>query len=388
MKRKSVSITNVHKFRDKRLIIYKQSSTTNWYAKFFAEKKYKVRSLGTESFNEAKQTAFDWYDQLRFGQKQGVPVHGIKYKDILVQFDNYLKLQIKSGELKKQLYKDYKIKLNGALKRYFKNYLLHDIQLKNMMEFREHRILKDGVKHSTVKHDFVPLSLLLKWCDTQDIIKTLPKFPPKSKLQKSNPRPWFSPDEWKELKKVSSERIKNGRGTRVKHDRQELHDFMIWIVNTGMRVEETFRVRFEDVTIHKKKDGKKSSFESRFPVRGKTGFRRGRGLVGSVRVYERICKRYPDHKSSDLIFPANHKDALNELLKSCDMKVDSEGRVRNAKSFRTTYIMYRLIAKKTLTEIEKQCGTSAATIQNFYAKYLDVDMFDDSFTDLPSDDES
>mgnify|MGYP004006465431 CR=1 FL=1 len=137
----------------------------------------------------------------------------------------------------------------------------------------------------------------------------------------------------------------------------------------------------------KKKVGKKSERETRFPIRGKTGFRRGRGLVSSASVYERICKRNPDHKPTDLIFPTNHKDALNSLLDSCSMKVDSEGRVRNAKSFRTTYIMYRLIAKRTLIEIEKQCGTSANTINKYYAKYLDVDMFDDSFTDLPSDDE-
>jgi integrase len=387
-KTKGVEKTNWHKLRDGRLKIFKQTSTRNWMAQFFAEGKYKVRSLGTENYNEAKQVALDWYDELRFNKKQsGSPIHGIKYKDILERFDKYQKVQIKSGELKESLYKDYKIKLNGALKRYFNNYLLQDIQLKTMMDFREYRVSKDGVKHSTTTHDFVPLRLLLKWCHLQNIIKHLPEFPPKSKLQVSNPRPWFSPKEWDTLKKVAKERIKKGRSKRIRNDRQELYDFMIWIVNTGMRVEETFRVRYEDVEIVKKGKGKKTEFESRFPIRGKTGYRRGRGLIGSVRVYERIVARNPNYKPKDLIFQANHKDGLNELLKSCDMKFDSEGRVRNSKSFRTTYIMYRLIAKKTLKEIEAQCGTSAPTIQKYYAKYLDVDMFDDSFTDLPSDTE-
>jgi integrase len=387
MKRKSVQIIEPERIGNGKLILYKQSSTRSFMCKFFAEGKYKVRSLGTENYERAVKMAIDWHDELRFNQKHGKAIHGIKYKDILSRFDNYLRVQIQSGELKEQLHKDYTIKLNGALKRYFKNYLLQDIQLKSMMEFREYRIMKDGVKHTTIKHDFVPLSLLLKWCLTQDLIKQLPQFPPKSKKQISNPRPWFTPDEWNKLKKVSRQRIKESRTIRNIKDRQELHDFMVWIVSTGMRVEETFRVRFEDVKIHKKKVGKKSERETRFPIRGKTGFRRGRGLVSSASVYERICKRNPDHKPTDLIFPTNHKDALNSLLDSCSMKVDSEGRVRNAKSFRTTYIMYRLIAKRTLIEIEKQCGTSANTINKYYAKYLDVDMFDDSFTDLPSDDE-
>ena len=382
-------LINIHKFRDGKLRVYKQTRTRNWYARFFVEGKYKVRSLGTESFNEAKQVAFDWYDGLRFKKKQtGSPIHGIKYKDILSDFDKYQKTQVKSEELQEQLYKDYKIKLNGALKRYFKNFILEDINLKSMLAFREHRINIDEVRYSTVTHDFVPLRLLLKWCKNTDLIDTLPDFPPKSKKQVSNPRPWFNPDEWTKLKKVSKKRIEAGRSIRIRNDRQQLHDFMVWMVNTGMRVEETFRVKFEDVTIHKKKDGKKTTHESRFPIRGKTGFRRGRGLIGSVRVYQRICKRNPDHKPTDLLFPTNHKDGLNNLLDEADMKVDSEGRVRNAKSFRSTYIMYRLIAKRTLKEIEAQCGTSAITIQKYYAKYLDVDMFDDSFTDLPSDDES
>tara|TARA_B100000315_G_scaffold202138_1_gene194734 strand:- start:250 stop:1350 length:1101 start_codon:yes stop_codon:yes gene_type:complete len=362
--------------------MYKQSTTRNWYSKFFTEGKYKVTSLGTTHFNTAKESALDWYDELRFSQKHGVPVHGIKFKEIIEPFDKYQQVQVKSGELTPQLYKDYRIKLEGPIRRYFKNHLVQDIQLKQLNEFRVYRIDTDGLKHTSVTHDFVVIRLLLKYCLLQDFIKSLPEFPRKSKKEKPNPRPWFNFDEWEILKQKSRERIKLSRSVRTRHDRQQLHDFMVWMVHTGMRVSETLSTRFMDVEI---KEKGKSPFETRIKIQGKTGYRVARGLIGSVRAYQRIGKRNPDHKETDLLFPHHHKDGLNELLKSCDLKRDNHGRVRNAKSFRSTFIMYRLIAKRNLKEIETNCGTSATTIRKYYAKFLDVDMYDDSFTDLPSD---
>lgn len=382
--RRSHKMIQIHKFCDGRLSVYKQSTTKNWYARFYTEGKYKVRSTGETNFNTAKRVAIDWYEELKWSQKQGTSVHGSKFKDIVKAFDKYQKTQVKSGELTPQLYKDYKIKLNGPIRRYFNNFLIQEIGLKQLNEFRIHRINTDGLRHTSVTHDFVVIRLLLKYCLLQDYIKSLPEFPKKSKKEKPNPRPWFNLEEWETLKRKSRERIKESRSVRIRHDREQLHDFMVWMVHTGCRVEETLKIRFCDVEIKEKKKGK-APFETRLKIQGKTGYRVARGLIGSVRAYQRICKRNPDHKETDLLFPHHHKDGLNKLLKSCDLKRDDHGRVRNAKSFRSTFIMYRLIAKRDLKGIELNCGTSSTTIRKFYAKFLDVDMYGDSFTDLPSD---
>ena len=76
-------------------------------------------------------------------------------------------------------------------------------------------------------------------------------------------------------------------------------------------------------------------------------------------------------------------DKLNNLLKETNLKIDKQGRTRNSKSFRSTHIMYRLLAKKTIKSVAVNCGTSSGTIDNFYAKFITIDMYDDSFTDLP-----
>jgi integrase len=379
---------NMHKFRDGRLSVYKQSTTKNWYARFYTEGSYKVRSTGETNFNTAKQVAEDWYDELRFNQKQGKKVHGLRIRDVLDEFDEYQLTQVKSGDLRKGQYKDYKDKINGKMGEYFNSYVIHEIELKDLVNFKTFRINKDDVSSSTVQHDFVSLNQILKYCKTQKYITELPELPKKTvkeKKEKYNPRSWFNEKEWTVLKKTSLTRRKEGRSWRIREDREQLHDFMIWMVNTGMRVQETLRLRFCDITIKKKEKGKLFPFETVIEVDGKTGDRITRGLIGSVRAFERICKRYPDHKPKDFLFPKKHTDGLNALLKSCDLKIDKKGKERNAKSFRSTYIMKRLIARQPIKEIEVNCGTSADVIRKYYAKSISTTMFGDSFTDAPSE---
>ncbi|MBT6600644.1 MAG: hypothetical protein HOB32_03120 [Nitrospina sp.] len=46
----------------------------------------------------AKQMAMDWYDELRFNQKQEVPIHGITFFHASEQFRLYQKKLVSSGE--------------------------------------------------------------------------------------------------------------------------------------------------------------------------------------------------------------------------------------------------------------------------------------------------
>ena len=111
----NAKMINVHKFKDGKLSVYKQSSTKNWYARFYTEGRYKVRTLGTTDFNTAKTTAQDWYDDLRYLQKSGTPVHGKRFRDIIPDFLNYQEVLFKGGELTESSAKDYKRRLLGQI---------------------------------------------------------------------------------------------------------------------------------------------------------------------------------------------------------------------------------------------------------------------------------
>mgnify|MGYP003983766649 CR=1 FL=1 len=74
---------------------------------------------------------------------------------------------------------------------------------------------------------------------------------------------------------------------------------------------------------------------------------------------------------------------VNNLLKETNLKMDIHGRTRNAKSFRSTFIMYRLMDRQPIKAVAQNCGTSSSVIDAYYARYITMDMFGDSFTDLP-----
>ena len=105
-------VSKMHKFRDGRLHIYKQSNCDFWMIRFYAEKRYKVRSSKTKSFTTAKEIAFDWYDELRFNQKQGVPIHEIKFLHASEQFKLYQKSLVARGDRTKRQAKDYEYRID------------------------------------------------------------------------------------------------------------------------------------------------------------------------------------------------------------------------------------------------------------------------------------
>ena len=62
----SYKMTEVHKFRDERLHLYKRSDCKFWMSRFFADGKYKTSSTKETSFSSGKKCALEWYDKLRF----------------------------------------------------------------------------------------------------------------------------------------------------------------------------------------------------------------------------------------------------------------------------------------------------------------------------------
>ncbi len=376
----SFEIVDMHKFRDGRLHVYKQSNCDYWMIRFYAEGKYKVRSSKSKSFSIARAVAEDWYDECRFNQKHGIPVHEIQFLHASEQFKSYQKNLIVRGDRTERQAKDYEYRID-MLNKFFAKIGISQINTKIIDDYIESRttLAESPVSTQTVKYDLTALRLVLKFSILQGWIKILPVFPQTKKVR-TNPRPWFDHDEWKLILKSSKERIRTASDKNKRWKREQLHDFMVFMVHTGVRVQECLRVRYGDISIKKKKDGGQ---EIRFEVQGKTGFRRVRGTIGAVHVYERLCKRNKEYEKTDLLFPHNHREGLSTLLKECGLKKDKFGRERNAKSFRSTFIMFGLLRGLKDRDIADNCGNSPDIIHKYYAKYINIDMIGDSFTDLP-----
>jgi integrase len=378
----SWKVVELTKLRDGRLHLYRQDNCRFWICRFYADGKYKVKSTGELSYSPAKSFAEDWYDRLRFRKKEyGEPIHDKKFSDVGREFILYQEGLVARKDRTPEQASNYENKINGVLK-YFDDTPISQLTRKKVDEYKTFRLTTPTkgklISLNTVKHDFVALRQVLKFATLQNYIDRLPEFP-KNKIV-SNPRPWFDPVEWKQLLNASRERIKRARGTRQLWEREQLHDMMLMMVHTGIRVQECLNLRYGDCVVGKKKNKKGSMLK--LELRGKTGIRKVIGTSGAVWVYERLLVRNK-HDKDDLLFPQHHRDGLNALLKETGLKSDRFGNIRNAKSFRSTYIMFRLLAKVPIKDIATNCGNSSDVIDKYYAKYLTVDMIAESLSDLP-----
>ena len=263
------------------------------------------------------------------------------------------------------------------LKPFFGGMPLSKITTSKIEEFKAWRVAESVggkiIAQSTIHQDLVALRQVLKRAERQGWIQKLPEFP-ENKI-KLNPRSWFDADEWKHLLAVSQERIKRARGARQLWEREQLHDFCVFSVHSGLRQGELMNLRKHDVEVVIDKANRDHD-RLRLTVNGKTGERRVIAMMGAVRAFERLCKRNDLH-GDDLLFAKNHRDGLNELLREANLKMDRMGRTRNSKSFRHTYIMTRILksgGRADLIKIARNCGVSPDVINKHYASHLTVDM--------------
>ena len=392
----SYKITEIQKYRDGRLHVYKRSDSRFWLCRFYADGKYKTASTKETTLPKAKHFATDWYDKIRFDQTHGVPVHDRTFDFVAIEYLEYQKTLVENykranatGTIKKtgritgkyrteRQAKDYVYRIN-ALKKFFSNYGIGRIQTNDIEDYIDERMKSSSM--TTVKYDLTGLSLVMQFAKRKDYIKNIPDFP-KLDVSNTNPRPSFTLHEWRALREAGKERIKKARGTRQRYEREQLYDFMLFSVHTGLRVNEVLSIKYRDCKIEQKKNQVGRKLLEIKNVVGKNDVRTVIGLIGAVAAFERLKERN-EANPTDLLFPQHHRDQLNTLLNETGLKYDVLGNVRNAKSFRSTYIMFRLIYGNPIKDIATNCGNSSTVIDKYYAKYITSKDIKERLSDYP-----
>ena len=101
-------------------------------------------------------------------------------------------------------------------------------------------------------------------------------------------RAWFSPNEYKKLYEVAPERAKNPKKERWRSACEDLQDYILFQVNTGLRPDETKRLQVRDIEIVE--DGSDRSRILHIAVRGKRGTGWAKSMPGAVFPFLRACE--------------------------------------------------------------------------------------------------
>jgi len=267
-------------------------------------------------------------------------------------------------------------------------------ELKKQLEAAERAGIVLEVKppsRSTLHDEVVTLNLVLKTAARHGWLKSLPDISaPYNAQTKIVHRPWFSPDEYKALYAASRENARNPGQPQFKWHAEQLHDFILFVGNTGLRPDEAWNLQHRDVSIIT--DHATGEKILQIEVRGKRGVGYCKSMPGAVLPYERVRNRakptrglQPRNRSkknpnpvlepeypepTDRVFPQTHTKMFRELLHAVNLKFDRDGKPRTFYSLRHTYICLRLTEGADIYQVAKNCRTSVEMIEQHYAAHI------------------
>lgn len=389
-----------HNFMDGKVHLYKRDRSRFWQCSTYMDGRNHRVSTKAESLTMAKEFARTWYmatyvDASRRMQhshvakllskfnlspeattaplrERAVKPAGRIFREAAEKFVAEYGV-ITQGQRNEKVTEGHTRRINVHLNPFFGDTPLSEINAGLVQEYRMKRTTEGhkGIKpsRSTLKHETVTLRLVLKTAHRYGWISAVPDISAPYKTSgKVTHRAWFSPEEYKMFYEASRKRAQNPPLGRHRKLWEDMHDYILFMANTGLRPDEAGRLEYRDVTLVTDQDTSERLLE--IEVRGKRGVGYCKSMKGAILPFQRMQKRHKDAKLTDKIFGKTRNDLINQILADCNLKHDRDGNVRTAYSLRHTYICVRLIEGADIYQVAKNCRTSVEMIEQFYASHI------------------
>lgn len=368
-----------HSLMGGKLHVYRRENSGQWQCStYLAGKNHRV-STKTDSLSHAKAFAEDWYLELHGKFRRGEVKAEKTFKEAAAVFEREYEV-ITNGERSPAYVRGHKDRIRLHLNPFFGSMGLSAITPGVVQNYRiERRQAKKPPARTTLHHELVTLRQVLKTAVRHGWLASVPDLTaPYRTSGKIGHRAWFSPDEYKTLYTETRRRATDKQNHKRKAAAQ-LHDYVLFMANTGLRPDEAARLEYRDVEIVDDEDSGERILV--LSVRGKRGVGYCKSTKGAVRPFERIRERFtvkPKDKKekpippapTDRLFPSRQVKLLNAVLATTKLKEDREGNRRTAYSLRHTYICFRLMEGADIYQVAKNCRTSVEMIEKFYAAHI------------------
>lgn len=391
-----------HSLLDNKVQLYMRPKSPFWNASCSVGGKQLRTTTKEESLARAKDVARDWYLGLLGKYRAGDLKAGVTFRKASEHFLAEYEV-ITQGERNAEYAASHGMRLRVHLLPFFGDKVVTDITPGMVQDYRVHRmtsrkdpktqkplldpagkplrdpasnrILKDPKtgdpkrpSRTTLHHEIITLRHVLKTANRHGWLPYLPDISAPYKTSgKISHRAWFSPEDYKRLYEATRERAKHPLKERWRKECEDLHDYVLFMVNTGLRPDEAGRIEFRDVAIVTDEATGERILE--IEVRGKRGVGYCKSMPGAVVPFQRVVKRH-SLQAKDKVFGLPQRELINKILEDLDLKVDREGNRRTAYSLRHTYISMRLMEGADIYQVAKNCRTSVEMIEKFYASHI------------------
>lgn len=365
--------TETHQILGGLVSVYRRERSSYWQcAASVGGRQWRV-STKSDSIALAKDFAEDWYLELRGKARAGVLNSGKRFQEAAQKFLDEYPI-ITQGQRSETWVAQYDQKLKAIILPYLGEKYLSEITAGTIQDYRIHRAktCKTGKppSRSTMHQEIVAIRQVLKTAKRHGWIDHLPDLSmPYKTAGKMTRRAWFSPEEYKSLYEASRDRAAKPLNNRWKEECENFHDYILFMVNTGLRPDEAAILEMRDIAIENDKDTGERILV--IDVRGKRGVGYCKSMEGAVLPFQRTVKRKElAGKPNSIVFGPPQRELLNNILDDLDLKFDRDGQRRTAYSLRHTYICMRLMEGADIYQLAKNCRTSVEMIQKFYANHI------------------
>jgi len=351
--------------------LYKRPDSRFWQCSAFLDGKNWRESTGEEDHDRAAEFAKSWFFRIKGLHHAGLLSHGKTFREAADKFREEYPV-LTHGERSPEWFRIIEYRLDAHIIPFFEGWKVGEITSGSGQEYKVHRAKtsKTGKPPAryTILQEMTILRQVLATAQRHGWIQHVPDLSePHRASTKVSHRAWFSKDEYELLYTETRRRAKQPPREAWRWYYEQLHDFVLFIANTGLRPDEAAGLEHRDVTIARDQATREVILE--IEVRGKQGIGHCKSTKNAVRPYRRLVTRN-NPLPSDKLFPTNLWRFLNTVLRDLKLKQDRDGRVRTAYSLRHTYICLRLMENADIYQIAKNCRTSVKMIERHYAAHL------------------
>jgi hypothetical protein len=393
----------------------------HWFCSTYFQGKNRRKCTKTDSLSHAEEIAEDWFLELRGKSRAGLldgPT-GPTFNYAADAFEAEYEIST-NGERSARWVAEHAAHLKNHLRPFFGKMGVTTINDDTAQAYRLARAKQHAVRggtadsrkqaiseattpkppaRNTIKNELITARLVLKLCARKGWINAAPSFEaPYKKQMKVIRRPWFAPDEYKALYTATRNYARAATRPLQKHEAEELHDYVLFMGNTGLRPDESKNLEHRDVRMVK--DDATNELILLIEVRGKRGVGYCKSRPDAVKPYQRLLNRprwvpqgrKPKTKKAiaaaaaanvqpisgplptptDKVFPGNHIQLFNKILKdkNVNLKFDRDGKAHTFYSLRHYYISQRLMERADIYALAKNCRTSVEMIEKNYAIHI------------------
>lgn len=358
-----------------KVLVYRRENSLRWQCSTRINGKNWRVSTGEDSLALAKEFAEDWFFRMKAKEKGGGLKNEHTFAEAAKRYQEEYDL-VTGGTRNREYVTGNERRLRLYLLPFFGELGLSEVTSGKVQEYRVSRYKNspDGKlpAKNTIHQEIVTLRQVLKTAIRHGWLAHLPDLStPYKSAQKLSHRAWFSAEEYKKLYTATRKRVDLHRDKRYSWHAAQLHDYVLFMANTGLRPDEAKRLQYRNVEIVIDEETKETILL--IQVRGKRGVGYCKSTASAVFPFERLLKRnLPEPE--DLIFSGNHAMLFNTILAEENLKFDREGNRRTAYSLRHTYISLRLMEGADIYQVAKNCRTSVEMIEKYYASHISTSI--------------